>query len=29
MILAGEIDPIEDLMEGSFLLIGFWLVMKF
>ena len=29
MILAGEIDPIEDLMEGSFLLIGFWLVMQF
>ena len=29
MILAGEIDPIEDFMEGSFLLIGFWLVMQF
>lgn len=29
MILAGEIDPVEDFMKGSFLLIGIWLVMQF
>ena len=29
MILAGEIDPVEDFMKGSFFLIGIWLVMQF